>query len=153
MSDETRQSIVDEEHLKLLSLGYVVSGGVSAFFSLFGLLYVFMGIIMGAAISHMPETASRPNPVPPPAFVVWLFAGFGLAIFLLAMGMAAARFRTAWCIKHRTWRTFCMVIAAIGCLEIPYGTALGVFSFIVLGRDSVVRLFNPAPPAGAPTQR
>jgi hypothetical protein len=35
-----------------------------------------------------------------------------------------------------------MVIAAIGCLEIPYGTLLGVFSFLVLGRDSVARLFT-----------
>jgi len=41
MSDETlRQSIVDEEHLKLLSLGYIVSGGLAALFSLFGLLYL-----------------------------------------------------------------------------------------------------------------
>jgi hypothetical protein len=39
-----------------------------------------------------------------------------------------------------------MVIAGIGCLEIPYGTVLGVFSFLVLGRDSVVPLFSPRPP-------
>jgi hypothetical protein len=39
-----------------------------------------------------------------------------------------------------------MVIAGIGCLEIPYGTVLGVFSFLVLGLDSVVPLFSPRPP-------
>lgn len=153
MSEETRQSIVDEEHIKLLSLGYIVSGGVSAFFSLFGLLYVFMGVMMSAAFSHIPENASKANQGPPPAFIGWIFGGIGLAIFLLAMGMAAARFRAAWCIKHRTWRTFCMVVAAIGCLEFPYGTALGVFTFIVLGRDSVIQLFNPAPPTAPLIQR
>jgi len=46
-----------------------------------------------------------------------------------------------------------MVIAAIGCLEFPYGTALGVFSFIVLGRDSVIQLFNPSAPAAPFIQR
>jgi hypothetical protein len=40
--------------------------------------------------------------------------------------MAAAKFRVSWCIRHRRSRTFCMVIASIGCLEIPYGTLLGV---------------------------
>jgi hypothetical protein len=148
MSGEARQSIIDEEHLKLLSVGYVVSAGVCAFFSLFGLLYVFMGIMMSATLSHLPETAGKPVQHPPPAFIGWFFAGFGLAIFLIAIGMAAAKFRAAWCIKHRKWRVFCMVIAGLGCLEFPYGTALGVFSFIVLGRDSVVHLFSPGSPAG-----
>lgn len=153
MSEETRQSIIDEEHLKLLSLGYIVSGGVSAFFSLIGVLYIFMGIMMSAAFSRIPESATRPNQGPPPAFIGWFLGGMGLAIFLVAMGMAAARFRAAWCIKHRTWRTFCMVIAAIGCLEFPYGTALGVFTFIVLGRDSVIQLFNPSVSAAPLVQR
>ena len=40
-----------------------------------------------------------------------------------------------------------MIITAIGCLEFPYGTLLGVLTFIVLGRDSVKRLFA-SPPQG-----
>ena len=135
-----RQSIIDEEHLKLLSLGNMISAGIAAFFSLFGLFYVFMGIIMSFAISHAPPGK---NGEPPPAFLGWIFAGIGLLIFLLAMGMAMARFGAARCIKQRKSRTFCMVIAALGCLEFPYGTALGVLSFIVLGRASVVKQFTP----------
>ena len=37
------QGILDEEHVRLLSIGYLVSAGTSAFVSLFGLLYAFMG--------------------------------------------------------------------------------------------------------------
>ncbi len=34
MSDEiNRQSIIDEEHLKLLSLGYMISAGMAALFA------------------------------------------------------------------------------------------------------------------------
>jgi hypothetical protein len=55
---------------------------------------------------------------------------------------AAAKFRAAYCIKNRRSRTFCMVVAGFSCLEIPYGTALGVLSFVVFGRDSVVQLFK-----------
>jgi hypothetical protein len=136
-----RRSIVDEEHLRLLSLGYMVSGGFAACFSLFGLMYVLMGVMMSIAFSHLPEASSKVSEQPP-AFIGWIFAGIGLAMFVVLMAMAAVKFRAAWCIKHRKSRTFCMVIAAIGCLEIPYGTLLGVFSFLVLGRDSVARLFT-----------
>lgn len=51
-----RQSIIDEEHLKLLSLGYMISAGVAAFFSCFGLLYLIIGIVMSVAFSTRPLT-------------------------------------------------------------------------------------------------
>jgi len=141
MSDETlRQAIINEEHLKLLSIGYLVSAGVAALFSLLGLLYVFMGVMMSVTFS---EAAKKANQVPPPAFVGWVFGIIGLVIFLLLIAMAALKFCTAQCIKRRRARAFCMVVAAFSCLEIPYGTVLGVFTFVVLGRDSVKCLFEP----------
>jgi uncharacterized membrane protein YhaH (DUF805 family) len=94
MPEENRQSIIDEEHLKMLSLGYAVSAGVSTFFSLFGLLYVFMGIMMSTALSHLPQTPANPAQAPP-AFVGWVFTFIGLAFFLSAIAVAAARFRAA----------------------------------------------------------
>ena len=135
-----RQTIVDEEHLKLLSFGYMISAGVAAFFSLFGVLYIVLGIIMGFAIAHAPPGKSGE---PPPAFIGWIFAGMGLAFLALGASIAFARFWAAHCIKTRTSRSFCMVIAALGCLEFPYGTALGILTFMVLGRPSVVKLFTP----------
>lgn len=150
MSDETdRHSIVDDEHLKLLSLAYMVSGGVAALFALLGLLYVFMGIVMALSFRNAPVTPSNPYQQPP-AFIGWVFAGVGAVIVLGAIALAFAKFRVAADLRQRKSRKFCMVIAAIGCLEFPYGTLLGVLSFLVLGRDSVTRLFTPsAPGAGA----
>ena len=146
MSDEiVRQAIIDEEHLKLLSLGYMVSGGFAALFSLFGLLYVFIGVVMSVAISHAPQTAGKAGE-PPPALVGWIFGGIGLVVFLAFITMALCKFRVASSIRRRKSRTFCMVIAGIGCLEFPYGTLLGVLTFIVLGRDSVARLFTSSAP-------
>ncbi len=145
MSDEmVRQAIIDEEHLKLLSLGYIISAGTCAFFSLIGLMYMVMGILMNAIVSHQTEEASKGQA--PPTFVGWLFGAIGLGIFLFLVGMAAAKFRTAMCLKHRESRTFCMVVAGISCLEFPYGTVLGVLTFIALGRNSVAQLFKPPLP-------
>ncbi len=134
-----REAVVDDEHLKLVSLGFMISAAFAAFFALFGLLYVGIGIALSIGLSHVPESSGANGP--PPAFVGWLFAGIGLVFFLFAGGMAFLRFWAARCVKHRRSRTFCMVIAGISCLEFPYGTAIGVLSLIVLGRESVTKLF------------
>lgn len=133
-----RQAIIDEEHLKLLSLGYMVSAGVTAFFSLFGLIYVAMGIMISLAFPQAAADAGEEFP----AAVGWVFAGIGLAIFLFMIALAAVKLWVALRIKRRKSRIFCMIVAGISCLGIPYGTLLGVLSFLVLGRPSVARLFS-----------
>ena len=143
MSDEIdRQAMIDEEHLKLLSIGYMVSGGFAALFACFGLFYILIGIVMALSLSHLPENPTQPNQLPP-AFVGWIFGGIGLALFLVMSAIAIVKFLVARNIKRRKSRTFCLVVAGLSCLEFPYGTFLGVVTFIVLGRDSVVRMFSP----------
>lgn len=137
----TRQSIVDDEHLKLLSLGYMISGASAALLSLFGLMYIAIGTVVGVSIAQQAASATKPGEGAP-AFVGWLIGGIGFAVFLVLVTIAAAKFWAAVCIKKRRSRTFCMVVAVISCLEFPYGTALGVLTIIVLGRESVARLFN-----------
>jgi hypothetical protein len=122
----------------------MISAATSAFFSLIGLMYMLMGIFMGAVISDQADVASKGQA--PPAFIGWLFGAIGLGIFLFLIGMAAPKFRTAMCLKRRESRTFCMVVAGVSCLEVPYGTVLGVLTFIALGRNSVAQLFKPRLP-------
>jgi hypothetical protein len=150
-TDFNCQAIIDGEHLKLLSIGYMISAGFNAFFMLFGLFYVFMGVVASEMIRLSPATNAHPGQ-PPPAFFGWIFAGIGLALFAIGLTFAILKFRAASNLKHRRSRIFCMVVAGLTCLEFPYGTALGVFTFIALGRESVVRLFetNAAPQPQAP---
>jgi hypothetical protein len=55
----------------------------------------------------------------------------------MAQTMAVLDVMAARSLSTRQRRTFCMVIAALNCMNAPLGTLLGVFTFIVLGRDSV----------------
>lgn len=143
MSDAPdRQLIVDEEHLKLLAVCYMISAAISGFFSLIGLMYMGMGAAVTAAIMHAPELSANTNGGPPATLIGWIFGAIGFAFFLASITIAGLKLGVALCLKNRKSRTFCMVVAAIGCLEIPYGTILSVFTFLVLGRDSVTRLFG-----------
>ncbi len=136
---EIRQSILDEEHLKLLSIGYYVSAGLTAFFSLFALLYMAFGFIIVIAGRSSPSVGE-----PPPAFIGGLLAVIGLAVFALMILGAVLKLLVGFRIKQRRSRIFCMIVAGVGCLEIPYGTLIGVFTLIVLGRDSVRARFESA---------
>jgi hypothetical protein len=136
-----RQSVIDDEHLKLLSLGYMVSAAGTLITSIFSLLYVVAGMIVVGVLSRHPEVTTNMG-AQAPALIGWIIEGVGIGLFFVTLALAAAKFRAAICIKRRKSRTFCMVMAGISCIAIPYGTILGVLTFMVFSRPSVMRQFQ-----------
>nr|WP_320131714.1 hypothetical protein [uncultured Holophaga sp.] len=136
------QGLLDGEHLRLLGIGYLISGGLCAACSLLGGLYMLMGAVV-LLISRLPSGGADQ---PPPALLGGLLMAMGTLIFVVLLSLAALKFYAARCLKHRRRRSFCLVVAGLSCLEIPYGTAIGILSFMVLGRASVRKLFAPGDP-------
>jgi hypothetical protein len=128
----------DEQHLRLLSIFHYVVAGVAAFCSFFPLLYTVMGFAFLAFSQHPP---ANPTQSAPPAALGWFFIGFGIffavlgfvfALFLFLAGRSLAKRRCYW---------FAFVVACIECVLVPFGTILGVFTLIVLSRESAKKLF------------
>ncbi len=136
-----RQAVANDEHLRLLSWGYVLSGIMTGLFSLIGLLYAGMGLIMSQVFEAAAKSGKHADQIPPEALGT-LFGIFGAVFFLVAISLALAKLWTARCIKRRQSRIFCLVVAAITCFGIPYGTLLGAGTFLVLGRQSVIARFD-----------
>src|SRR5690606_6350430 len=125
---------------KLLSVFYYILGGIGILFGFFPLLYVVIGgAIAGGGIPSQP--GSEP---PPPTAVGFVLIALGLFLTLLLQAVAIANLLTGKWLSQRRNRTFCFVIACITCAGFPLGTALGVFTIIVLQRPSVRALFDPA---------
>jgi len=125
----------DAEHLRLLSVFHYVLAGLNVLFGFFPSIYIFMGsmIISGKFGS---STVAKPDPNG------WIFIIVGVLMSLLIWGMALAFFLSGrWLGARRNW-TFCFVIACISCAGFPLGTALGVFTIMVLVRPSVKALFG-----------
>lgn len=144
LSDPEVQKILDEEHLRLLRVGYLLSGAMSAIFAALPLFYVAVGL---AFVRGM----SRPFPAGAdldPRLFGWIFVAVGLSLFVFLAGNAVLKLSAARAIGQRRMHTFCLVAAALTTLGIPWGTVLGVLSFVVLERPSVKALF--APPGGTP---
>ncbi len=130
----------DTEHLRLLVIFHYIVAALSALMSCIFIIHLVIGIVALAA----PERMADSDGSMPPRFFGWMFALIGgLAllmgwIFSLCLAIAG-RF-----LARRQHYVYCLVMAAIGCLSMPFGTVLGVFTIIVLMRPSVREQFQTA---------
>jgi hypothetical protein len=128
----------DKEHLRLLAIFHYIVAGLAALFSFFPLLYTTIGAIFIFVARH-----GTPSEELPPEFLGWIFTGLGSFLFLLGITMAICILIAGRCLSRRRRYSFALVMACIECLFLPFGTILGVFTIIVLSRESVKTLFSP----------
>ncbi len=129
----------DAEHLRLLSIFHYVVAGVAAFCSFFPLIYTAVGFVFVALSRHPP---TNPSQQPPPAALGWALVGVGIFLFLLGAVFALVLAFAGRSLSRRKRYWFTFVVACIECVFIPLGTILGVFTIIVLSRESVKTLFS-----------
>lgn len=74
-----------------------------------------------------------------------------LMMIVSMWAMAIAIWMAGRCLKRRTAYNYCLVVAAIECTFMPFGTVLGVLTILVLTRPSVKALFGiqTPPPASS----
>jgi len=131
----------DEEHLQLLAIFHYDVAGLAALFSLFPLLYTTVGAIFILAARH---GTAKPGEDLPPEFLGWIFAALGSLLFLMGIAMAICILIAGRSLALRKRYSFALVMSCIECLFIPFGTILGVFTIVVLSRESVKALFSTA---------
>jgi hypothetical protein len=134
----------DEEHLRLLSIFHYVVAGLAALFALFPIFHLIFGIFM---ILAPQKFAGHGQEQPPLALIGWFFVIFASVFITLGWTIAALILTTGrFLARHRHYQ-FCLVMAGVECLFMPFGTVLGVFTILVLVRESVKPLFGANLPA------
>lgn len=130
----------DKQYLKLLSIFHYIVGAMTALFSFFPLIHIAIGIAMLCGAFEGKDA--------PPRFLglffvilpsIFMLCGWAMAVCIIVAGRKLARYRA---------RTYCLVIAAIECIFVPFGTILGVFTIIMLMKDSVKAMFAASQPFG-----
>jgi len=126
----------DNENLRLLAVFHYVVACLAGLFSLFPIFHITMGALM------LSGRLGDPNEQAPDRLFGMLFIVMGLGMLVLGVAYAvcmalAGRYLT----QHRSY-VFCLVMAALSCAFFPFGTVLGVFTIIVLQKDSVRPLFD-----------
>jgi hypothetical protein len=127
----------DLEHLRLLSIFHYVVGGLAALFACFPCIHLGVGIAMVSGAIEFPQGQG-----PSAALVGGFFIAIATVFILLGWSVAVTILLAGRSLARRTRYTYCLVIAAIECVFMPFGTVLGVFTIIVLNRPSVRSLFQ-----------
>jgi hypothetical protein len=126
----------DEDQLRLLSIFHYVVGGMAGLFALIPIFHLVLGLFLVLA----PEKFGGKGE-PPPAFVGWMFVILAAVFITLGWIFATFVLLTGRFLAKRKHHLFCLVMGAIECVFMPFGTVLGVFTIIVLMRESVKQLF------------
>jgi len=131
----------DLDNLKMLSIFHYVVAALVALFSCIPIIHLTMGIMFLSGA--FPEPPKKPNePDFPVKLFGLMFTIIPLVFIVLGWTLAICTFIAGRKLAKRQSYTFCIVVAGVLCTFMPFGTVLGVFTIIVLMRDSVKELFN-----------
>jgi hypothetical protein len=132
------QRKADADHLRLLAIFHFIVAGLAVVgLGFLALHYAFMH-----ALLNNPELWKNQKEGPPPeqffAIFKWFYLVFGVLLVIGGIG----NLLSGLFLRKKINRTFSLIVAGINCIHIPLGTVLGVFTFIVLLRDSVRELYE-----------
>ena len=136
----------DLEHLRVLAIFHYVVGGLAALFACIPVIHLVVGIAM--VTGRFDADTGGPGEA---MMLGWFIILFAAAFILAGWTFALCLILAGRSLSRRKHYTFCLVMAGLACMFMPFGTVLGVFTIIVLVRDSVKKLFSPSggPPAQA----
>jgi hypothetical protein len=143
---DARPMQADYDQLKLLGIFTIAHGVIGVVAGVVTFVYMcFIGI--ATAVSDSDSFAA--------GFLA--VCGFFIGGLFVVKGSFLAL--SGWGLLEHKWRTLSHVGAVVACIDVPIGTALAVFTFIVLDRPGVRAIYagkSPAPfpmPAPAPATR
>jgi hypothetical protein len=131
----------DQEHLRLLTIFYYAYAAIVALFACFPFIHLAIGILLLTNPGLFGEGKNAP-----PAFIGYLFTILGAALILIGLAFAFCSFLVARFLGRRKHYLFCLIVSGANCLYVPFGTALGVFTLVVLLRPTVKAMFIETPP-------
>lgn len=128
----------DAEHLRLLSILHYVMAGLMSFVACFPIIHFVIGgtLFFASLAGHGKDGA-------PPALVGGFFMLVAGTVMLVGWTMVICVAMAGRFLAQRRRRVFCMVVGGVlAGTCVPLGTALGIFTIIVLQRPSVVQAFE-----------
>ena len=128
----------DIENLRVLSIFHYVVGGLGCLMSCIPLIHMIVGLVFILS----PEILESNGGDSLPAFIGWMFFAMGLLFFLVCQGVSICIIISGRFIAKQKKYLFSFISGCIECAFFPFGTVLGVFTIVILSRDSVKKLYG-----------
>ena len=137
-----KQKVIDEEHLRLLSIFHYISGIITLFISFIFLIQFFVfSFIFDEVMNSLLDIALVGNYDFDPeifSFIIYLL----IVLFFLFITFGLAQILSGNFLRKKKHRIFSFIVAIISILSFPYGTILGAMTIIVISRSSVMELYR-----------
>jgi hypothetical protein len=121
-----------QDHVKVIGILWIIFGSLS----LLGALILYMILFGVSLIPDMGEIAPG----------ILRFAGIVLSSLLALLGLPKIIGGIGLLKGHEWGRILILVVSFLSLINIPFGTALGIYSMIILFNPQTVKLFNPQAP-------
>ncbi len=128
----------DEQHLGVLAICFYALAAMSALSGCVLMMFALVGVaVLNGAIDAGPPEAA--------AFLGWVLIAVESALALFVWTMSSLELLTGRSLASHSRYRLCFVMACFELLNFPIGTALGIFTILVLSRPSVRDLFAGIP--------
>lgn len=132
------QRKIDADHLRLLAIFHFVMAGLA----IAGIGFLLLHYTVMSSVMSNPEVWKNQKGGPPPEQIFAMLKWFYLFAGALLVAGGLGNLLSGLFIQKRKNRLFSFIVAGINCIQVPLGTILGLFTFIVLLRDSVRELYE-----------
>jgi hypothetical protein len=132
-------------YLKILAIFHWVAAVFTGLIACFPIIHFLVGLAMmgiGFGIGSFSESNSSFFEALIPGAVGVFFTLIAGGTILLGWALAVCQVLVGFFLYRKKHPTFCFIVACIECSFPPWGTALGVFTFIMLLRPSVKAAFE-----------
>ncbi len=112
--------------------------------TLLGVLFIayhILGLVVGFVIMGVLSSIGCLTD-DPTAMTILTAVGVGIGTFLIVLSVPGLIAGIALLTRKRWARILGLIIGAFDLIDIPFGTALGVYSFWVLLHDDTIRVFD-----------
>ena len=124
------------QHVKILGILHVVFGCLGVLGALVVFL-IFGGISAAVGINHDPDAAAA----------IPLLGGIGMIVFICILALSLPGLIAGiGLLQFRSWaRLLTLILSAFDLINIPFGTALGIYGFWVLLNRDTEQMFTRPP--------
>jgi hypothetical protein len=129
----------NDDVLRVLAVFHFVLAGMATMVSLFPLVHLIVGIGLVSGVF------TNPGDPFPFALVGWIFVIFASCWILCGLLFAALMAVAGRMLLNRRRYFFCLAMAGLACMFMPFGTILGAFTIVTLMKADVREQFQPSP--------
>jgi len=126
-------STQEEQNLDLLAIFHYILGALTGLFSCIPIIHLVIGIVLLTGNYNGGDVTPRS--------IALIFIILAVIIILVGWIFAIMIIIAGRRLKERRAYNYCLVVAFMECLIVPFGTVLGVFSIVTLTKETVKELF------------